>query len=77
MLTNLEDEVIVHSTIELAHKLALCVVAEGVEDGATLERLAELKCNRAQGYYMSRPLPAEQLDQWLTESSWPATRHDD
>ena len=76
MLTDPEDEVIVHSTIELAHKLGLCVVAEGVEDQATLQRLAELKCNRAQGYHMSRPLPADQLDEWLAQSDWPVLKQD-
>ncbi len=72
MLTNQEDEVIVASTIELAHKLGLCVVAEGVENKATLERLAELQCERAQGYHMSPPLPALELDKWLAHCDWPA-----
>lgn len=76
MLYNREDAVIVRSTIELAHNLGLCVVAEGVEDNATLQRLAELKCNRVQGYYMSRPLPAAQLAKWLKECEWPAYEHD-
>lgn len=71
MLTNQEDEVIVNSTIELAHKLGLCVVAEGVEDQATLQRLSELQCNQAQGFHMSRPLPVDELNEWLHQSEWP------
>jgi len=44
------------------HALGLRVVAEGVEDRATLELLAELGCDLAQGFYISRPTPADQLD---------------
>jgi EAL domain-containing protein (putative c-di-GMP-specific phosphodiesterase class I) len=63
-----DDAVIVRSTIELAHNLGLTVVAEGVEDEATLEMLAEDGCDRAQGYFISRPCAAEELTTWLTES---------
>jgi EAL domain-containing protein (putative c-di-GMP-specific phosphodiesterase class I) len=59
------DEAIVTSTITLAHSLGLHVVAEGVETAAALARLTELSCDVAQGYYLSRPLPAEALEQWL------------
>ena len=48
------------SMVELAHALGAVAVAEGVEDGATLERLRELGCDQAQGYLFSRPVPAEQ-----------------
>jgi EAL domain-containing protein (putative c-di-GMP-specific phosphodiesterase class I) len=63
--TNDEDDAIVRSTIELAHSLGICVVAEGVESEEILERLAELGCDMAQGYCLSRPFPAEQLTSWL------------
>jgi predicted signal transduction protein with EAL and GGDEF domain len=59
------DLVIVRSTIDLSHNLGLTVVAEGVEDAATLERLAELSCDRAQGFYVSRPLPGSAVAGWL------------
>jgi diguanylate cyclase (GGDEF)-like protein len=49
---------IVRSTIELAHNLGLKVVAEGVEDPATLQRLRDWGCDRAQGYAIGRPVPA-------------------
>jgi diguanylate cyclase (GGDEF)-like protein/PAS domain S-box-containing protein len=59
------DLVIVRSTIDLSHNLGLAVVAEGVEDGATLDRLATLSCDRAQGYHVSRPIPGEAVADWL------------
>jgi len=55
------DAAIVASTIGLGHSLGLRVVAEGVEDEETWRRLAELGCDLAQGYYLSRPLPAADL----------------
>ncbi len=65
MLVDEGNAVIVRSTIELAHNLGLKVVAEGVEDDATREALAMLGCHFAQGYYLSRPLPADQLGDLL------------
>ncbi len=56
-----DDAKIVRSTIDLAHNLGLTVVAEGVEDAGILQRLAQLQCDEAQGYHMSRPLPAAEL----------------
>ena len=61
MVRDREDEMIVRSTIDLAHSLGLHVTAEGVEDRETLERLAEFGCDMAQGFYMSRPIPAEEF----------------
>jgi diguanylate cyclase (GGDEF)-like protein len=60
------DRAIVASTIDLAHTLGLRVVAEGVEDPASLQRLAAWGCDAAQGYAISRPLAPEDLDVWLT-----------
>jgi EAL domain-containing protein (putative c-di-GMP-specific phosphodiesterase class I) len=59
------DAVIVRSTIDLARNLGLDVVAEGVEDEATLRELGALRCDVAQGFHLSRPLPADQLAAWL------------
>jgi diguanylate cyclase (GGDEF)-like protein len=59
------DMVIVRSTIDLARNLGLGVVAEGVEDGGTMDELAALSCDTAQGFYLSRPLPAAELVAWL------------
>ena len=63
------DEIIVRSTIDLAHSLGLQVVAEGVEDEATLRRLRVLGCDLAQGHYVSRPVTADELETWLRSRS--------
>jgi EAL domain-containing protein (putative c-di-GMP-specific phosphodiesterase class I) len=68
------DAVIVRSTIDLAHNLGLTVVAEGIEDEAALEMLIQYGCDSAQGYHFSRPLPADELTTWLTESPFGARR---
>jgi diguanylate cyclase (GGDEF)-like protein/PAS domain S-box-containing protein len=56
-----DDPVIVRSTIELAHNLGLTVVAEGVEDDIALDMLGKYRCDRAQGYFLGRPCPAQEL----------------
>ena len=65
-----EDEdnaTIVRSTIDLGQNLGLQVVAEGVETAEVWEKLTSLGCNVAQGYYLSRPVPADDLRDWLRE----------
>ncbi len=57
---------LVASTVSLAHGLNLRMVAEGVESRAVYDQLTQYGCDRAQGFYMSRPLPAEEFDQWIT-----------
>lgn len=64
------DAVIVRSTIDLAHNLGYQVVAEGIETRDSLEMLELLGCDQAQGYFISRPLPAEALIAWVKDSSW-------
>jgi EAL domain-containing protein (putative c-di-GMP-specific phosphodiesterase class I) len=59
------DAVIVRSTVELAHNLGLKVVAEGVEDRATVDCLRDMGCDEIQGYYLSRPVPADEIAVWL------------
>ncbi len=49
--------------------MGLCVVAEGVEDDSTLELLTALGCDRLQGFVISRPLPAHELDRSLQNRS--------
>ena len=65
MLTGGDDAVIVRSIVDLGHNLGLDVVAEGVEDAATLRALEDLGCDQAQGYLLSRAVPADQLLAWL------------
>ena len=56
---------LVASTIALAHSLDLRMVAEGVETDVAYTELTRLGCDQAQGYFMSRPVPAAELDHWL------------
>jgi EAL domain-containing protein (putative c-di-GMP-specific phosphodiesterase class I) len=59
------DAVIVRSIVDLAKNLGLKVVAEGVETASAWHALRDMGCDMAQGYLISRPLPAEQLSAWL------------
>jgi diguanylate cyclase len=65
MTSNTSDAVIVRSTVDLGRNLGLRVVAEGVEDPQTLRELDALGCHAIQGYYVSRPVPADDLIHWL------------
>jgi len=65
MISSQRDASIVHSTIGLAHNLGMSVIAEGVEDGETLDRLRGLNCDQAQGYFISMPKPAEEIEEWM------------
>ncbi|HEX6844722.1 MAG TPA: EAL domain-containing protein [Actinomycetota bacterium] len=60
------DFMIVRATVDLGRNLGLRVVAEGVEDLATFDRLAEFGCDEAQGYYISRPLHGVDFTRWLS-----------
>ncbi len=64
------DTKIVRSTIDLGHNMGLRVVAEGIESEAVWHLLAELGCDQAQGYFMSRPIPGDQLIDWI--ATWRA-----
>jgi diguanylate cyclase (GGDEF)-like protein len=57
---------IVRSTVALAHSLGASLVAEGVEDDAALQALREYGCDITQGYVHCPPLPAEELDRWMS-----------
>jgi diguanylate cyclase (GGDEF)-like protein len=70
LMTDADDTTIVRSTIDLGHNLSLSVTAEGVEDQETWNRLSAFGCDEAQGYFMSKPLPADQLERWLQDSKW-------
>jgi EAL domain-containing protein (putative c-di-GMP-specific phosphodiesterase class I) len=62
-----EDAVIVRSTIEMSHSLGLKVVAEGVEYERSLQLLERWQCDTAQGYLISRPLPAQAFEAWIAQ----------
>jgi EAL domain-containing protein (putative c-di-GMP-specific phosphodiesterase class I) len=76
MARDTSDAVIVRSTIDLAHHMGLMVVAEGVEDEATVERLRGLNCDMVQGYLLSRPLAAAELVVWMRGSVWTRAARD-
>jgi diguanylate cyclase (GGDEF)-like protein/PAS domain S-box-containing protein len=67
--TDANDAAICKATIAMAHSLGLGLVAEGVETAAQLEYLRELGCDEIQGFYFSRPLPAEELFAYLESFS--------
>jgi len=76
MARDTSDAVIVRSTIDLAHHMGLVVVAEGVEDEATVERLRGLGCDMVQGYLLSRPVAATDLVAWMRSSVWTRAARD-
>jgi diguanylate cyclase (GGDEF)-like protein/PAS domain S-box-containing protein len=68
MFTAAEDprqRSLVRLMIEAAHAFDLRVVAEGIEDARTLQAMDDLACDTAQGYFIARPMPAEQATEWL------------
>lgn len=66
--SGLGDDAIVRAVIALAHGLDMKVVAEGVEEESQLAFLRDLGCNFVQGYYFSRPLPADEITKLLLNS---------
>jgi EAL domain-containing protein (putative c-di-GMP-specific phosphodiesterase class I) len=70
MAADASDALIVRSTIDLAHNLGLSVVAEGVEDDATLDRLRAMGCDMVQGYLLSRPMGVAETAVWMRGSVW-------
>jgi EAL domain-containing protein (putative c-di-GMP-specific phosphodiesterase class I) len=69
LTSNSADRSIVESTIDLAHSLGFVVVAEGIEDEQTLDRLRSLGCDFAQGYHLGRPKRAGELHEAFTSGA--------
>jgi diguanylate cyclase (GGDEF)-like protein len=67
---NPADVAIVRAVVAMARPLRCKVVAEGVESAEIWKLLRELGCDLAQGFYLSRPLPVEALEQWVRTSPW-------
>lgn len=65
MLENASDRAVTEAVVDLGHRLGLRVIAEGVETEQLLEALADLGCDRAQGYAIARPMPHAELERWL------------
>ncbi len=62
-----DDAAIVASTIDLAHRLSVEVVVEGVERTSTLDAITTLRADYAQGYAIGRPLAPSAFDAWIYE----------
>ena len=62
--TDVRNESIVRALAEVGHEYGLTVVAEGVENGAVAQRLAELGCDEGQGWHFGKPMPAAELRRW-------------
>ncbi|WP_201748113.1 putative bifunctional diguanylate cyclase/phosphodiesterase [Aquabacterium fontiphilum] len=77
MESDLQDAKIVYSTIDLAHNLGLSVVAEGVEGAKHWKLLAGLGCDEAQGYFIAKPMPADDFMSWLANWRAPDTEQED
>jgi diguanylate cyclase (GGDEF)-like protein len=67
LATNQEDQVMVKTLVTLAHNLGLRTVAEGVENQESLDFLTEIGCTKAQGFYLSRPLPLGKFNEWYAQ----------
>jgi len=70
LVNDSNSAVIVRSTIDLAHKLGLRVVAEGVESQETLDLLQHLGCDAVQGFHLGRPMPMQEMLEWVAENDW-------
>jgi EAL domain-containing protein (putative c-di-GMP-specific phosphodiesterase class I) len=66
---NRKSLTIVRSLVDLSHNLGLTATAEGVENQVGWDQLAAAGCDVAQGYHVSRPLPATDLEVWLDQRS--------
>jgi len=64
METSERSKEIIQSTLDLAARLRMSTVAEGIEDEQTAQRLADMRCAFAQGYFFARPMPVSRLLEW-------------
>lgn len=74
MVQDPNDAAIVRTSVDLAHNLGLKVIAEGVESQDVMQLLGEQGCDSAQGYYITRPLSAEDFVRWVENCPWPLQR---
>ena len=75
LLTDPASRKIVRKIIELSNDLGLTVIAEGVEDLHTANTLRAMGCGIIQGYWLSKPLPTDQLHQWLIDEDVQPSAH--
>ncbi len=77
MLDDPKDLAVTQAIIGLGHTLGLCVVAEGVEAVEQRLALAAAGCDELQGYYFSKPLPADELIVWASKPALPQPLHEE
>ena len=71
------DPTLIRAIVDVAHEFGLAVVAEGMEDQATWQRMATLGCDMGQGYWLSRPLRPEAVPDWIRGrniETWPQAK---
>jgi diguanylate cyclase (GGDEF)-like protein len=71
MIDDESSATIVRATVELGHGLGYAVVAEGVENAETRQRLTALGCDAIQGFFVARPMPADQAAEWIGKATLP------
>ena len=71
MIADPQDQVIVASTVSLAHNLGLEVVAEGVETIAQMAALEDLGCDLIQGFLIAEPIAYDDFPEWTKKAPWP------
>jgi EAL domain-containing protein (putative c-di-GMP-specific phosphodiesterase class I) len=76
MLDDESSATIVRATVELGHGLGYGVVAEGVENAETRQRLSALGCDFIQGFFVAKPMPADQTAEWIGRATVPTRRTD-
>ena len=67
MALDADDHTVVRAVVDLAHRLGLTTVAEGVETQECLDQLREIGCDAAQGFLIARPMPAGEVERWLLD----------
>ncbi|WP_051275684.1 putative bifunctional diguanylate cyclase/phosphodiesterase [Aestuariibacter salexigens] len=77
LANNPDDQVMVNTMLALAKNLELSTVAEGVEDLPSLQILEKAGCDKAQGFYLSKPMPLAQFNQWVDENALQYEARDD
>ena len=75
ILNSENDAAIVKATVNLGHNLGLLVTAEGVENKEIMAELMAYGCDIAQGYFLSKPVPVQEFNQWLQDSHWKIAHH--
>jgi diguanylate cyclase (GGDEF)-like protein/PAS domain S-box-containing protein len=67
LLSDPDDRAIVHSVVVLGHSLGMSIVAEGVEVADQFRQLEQMEVDEIQGYFLSKALPAAELELWLAK----------